>query len=171
LELTFTPICKNIDISQFSCSENELNEYLKKYALSNHINRISTCILVKAEMALVGFFCWSNCAVDKASIDPQDAKGLPRYPLPAIKIGRLAVDYKYTGKGLGGSILKHIFEKAILYSKKEEYPAFSFLLVDAKTEKARQWYISYGFKSFSDKTESLYLPIKTLLKASMVGLA
>jgi len=165
LDLIFKPIDKRTDTSQFSCSENDLNEYFRKYALSNHLNKISTCILVSFETSLVGFFCWSSCAVDKASIAAQDAKGLPRYPLPAIKIGRLAVDRNHTGKGIGGFILKHIFEKAIEYSKKDEYPAFSFLLVDAKTEKAKQWYLSYGFKSFLDKPESLYLPIKTLLKA------
>ncbi len=165
LKLIFKSIDKSTDTSQFFCSENDLNEYIRKYALANHINRVSTCILVMVETSLVGFFCWSSSAVDKASIAPQDAKGLPRYPLPALKIGRLAVDHNYTGKGIGGFILKHIIEKAIEYSTKDEYPAFSFLLVDAKSEKSKQWYIRYGFKSFSDKPESLYIPIKTLLRA------
>ena len=165
MKLAFNSINKKTDVTQFSCTEQALNDYFRKHALTNHINKVATCIVVSNESSTVGYFCWSSCAVDKTSIAPHDAKGLPRYPLPAIKIGRIAVDSKHTGRGMGGLILRYIFDKAIEYSNDSEYPAFSFLLVDAKSSRSAEWYLSYGFKTFVDKHDSLYLPIKTLLKA------
>ena len=79
-------------------------------------------------------------------LPPEDLKRLPRYPtLPAVRIGRLAVDQRYRGKGLGKALLADAAIKAMTAA-----PASYALIVDAKHETAVQFYQHHGFRPLID---------------------
>jgi GNAT superfamily N-acetyltransferase len=83
-------------------------------------------------------------------LPPEVTKRLPRYAaLPAVRIGRLAVDRKFWGRGLGGALLADALRRVLLAP-----PAVFALLVDAKDDRAVAFYEHHG----------LFLPIATAEK-------
>ena len=84
-------------------------------------------------------------------------KRLPRYPtLPAVRIGRLAVDLRYRGRGLGGAMLADAASRAL-----QSPPAVFALLVDAKNDDAVAFYRRYGFRPLTSQSRTLFLPMAT----------
>jgi GNAT superfamily N-acetyltransferase len=101
--------------------------------------------------------------MDKIEFDviPQKyKKGLPRYPVPAMLIAKLAVDKSMQGTGLGKKLLMQCFRKAINLSS--EVGVFA-VTVDAINEQAREFYLKFGFIPLEDKVFSLFIPMKTIL--------
>ena len=70
-------------------------------------------------------------------------KGLPAYPLPTLRIARLAVDSRAQGKGVGAELLKH----ALMLSKRMAQTVGCVgVVVDAKPD-AIAFYTRYGFEA------------------------
>ncbi|NBT01362.1 MAG: GNAT family N-acetyltransferase [Bacteroidetes bacterium] len=86
------------------------------------------------------------------------AKRLPRYPnVPAVRMGRLAVDHRFRGKGLGAALLAD----ALRRSASAEIAAFAFV-VDAKDKAAADFYAHHGFRATNGKPMFLYLALATV---------
>ncbi len=94
------------------------------------------------------------------------AKGIPRYPAPAMRIGRLAVDRSAQGAGLGGGLLRHALYRAVELSREV---GTCIILVDAIDENAKRFYEKYGFVSLIDLPLSLVLPMETIVAAQRKG--
>ena len=76
---------------------------------------------------------------------------MPRYPtVPAVRMGRLAVDQAFKGQGLGSALLADALARAA----RSEVAAYA-LLVDAKDQTAAEFYRHYGFISFPNSPQSL----------------
>ncbi|MNT74146.1 Mycothiol acetyltransferase [compost metagenome] len=85
------------------------------------------------------------------------AKKLPRDPtVPAVRLGRLAVDKTHRGKGLGGALLADALERAI----RAEIAAYA-LLVDAKDDAAAAFYKHHGFIALPESPLTQFLPLAT----------
>jgi predicted GNAT family N-acyltransferase len=97
--------------------------------------------------------------VDFITFPPSIQKKLPKYPVPIVRIGRLAVDNSMQGKGVGASLLKDALQRCVMVSK--EVGIFA-VVVEAKHEKAKRFYLKYGFSEFNDEPLNLFLPIKTI---------
>lgn len=167
MEICFVPISKTIDRRVFDCDVVELNEYFQKYARQNHINNISKCFVAvdpANPKVPLGYYTTSFTAIAKENV-PLDAR-LPNYPIPAIIIGRLAVDRTAKGKGIGARLLRKIFADAIELFNHPATPAFKFIVVEAKDEGAKGFYQKYGFVPFRDRSYSLLISMATVLAAS-----
>ena len=91
---------------------------------------------------------------------PEITKRLPRYPtIPAVRIGRLAVDLRFRGRGLGAALLADAIQRVLLSP-----PAVFALLVDAKDDQAVAFYRHHGFLPLTSKPHTLFLPIATAAK-------
>ena len=98
-----------------------------------------------------------------ASINFEEApKGLnlPKYPIPAIKIARLAVDKRFQGKGYGKELLRHSLDKIATLST---FIGVRFVAVDAK-EESKAFYERYGFTPLPNKKRTYILPIELVNK-------
>ena len=92
-------------------------------------------------------------------------KKLPRYPsLPAIRVGRLAIDLKFQGKGLGGALLADAAARGL----RAEAAAFA-MLVAAKDDAAVAFYEHHGFVRLATRPRSLFLALATAGKALSAG--
>jgi len=90
-----------------------------------------------------------------------EARRLPRYAvLPTGLIGRLAVDQAFQGRRLGSAL---IMDAAVRAAHAET--AIFALVVDAKDEAAVSFYQHHGFRRFTSKPASLFLPVATALRA------
>jgi ribosomal protein S18 acetylase RimI-like enzyme len=102
----------------------------------------------------------SSASIALTELPASIIKKLPRYPaVPAVRLGRLAVDVSFKGQGLGSALLADAFARVI----DSKFGCYA-MIVDAKDETAAAFYRHHGFIPFADLPEALFLPIETAKK-------
>ncbi|MBC6455930.1 MAG: GNAT family N-acetyltransferase [Hormoscilla sp. SP5CHS1] len=165
MEWTFVAIDGSAKRDNFDCGVTELNDYLKKYARQNHNKGIAkTFVALSADenREVIGYYSVSMDKIEFQSLPEGHRRGLPRYPVPAMLVGKLAVDRGMQGRGLGTELLMDCFRKAIRLSS--EVGIFA-VRVDAVNEQAKLFYLKYGFIPLENGGLSLFIPIATIGKA------
>ena len=92
----------------FCCGVDRIDRYLQVQATQDIRRRIANCfIATRANSGIVaGYYTFSAASVRLLDLPPETAKRLPRYPVgPAARVGRLAIDRQYHGRGLGAALL------------------------------------------------------------------
>jgi predicted GNAT family N-acyltransferase len=143
----------------FDCGIPELNEYLQKYAKQNHKKGMAktwVAIPKSGEGEVVGYYSISMAELKRESLPTQLTKGLPRYPIPVMRIGKLAVTQAMQGKRLGEILLVDAFAKLIQLSA--DIGVFG-VTVDALNESAKAFYRKYGFIPLEDNEFTLFIAI------------
>lgn len=143
---------------EFSCGYEELDAYLKEFARQNHKKGIGKSFLALAEDRVIGYYTLSMACVEFFEIPEDYNRGIPKYPAPVAKIGRLAVDARYQGKKIGTALLIDALKKIMEASK---IVAAYAVVVDAKNDSAKRFYQGFGFMTYKSDM-SLYLPMKTI---------
>ena len=134
MNLVFEKISRGVNRQDFDCGVDSLNAYLKKYAWQNFKKNIGVTILAFEEgksNKILGYYTVSMAQINFEHLPPELSKGLPRYPVPAMRIGRLAVDRSAQAKGVGSSFLMDALQRAVALSTEVETCA---VLVDAINE-------------------------------------
>jgi GNAT superfamily N-acetyltransferase len=161
---SFASIHKKYQREHFDCGYPMLNDYIKKYAKQNHEKGIAKTFVAIEDSSFLkvdGFYTLSASTIEFDSLPDFSQKGLPAYPIPAILIGKLAVDNTAKGQGLGTELLID----ALLRSVKATQDVAAFAVrVDAIDSTAKDFYLKYEFIPFQDQPLSLFLPIKTIIK-------
>jgi len=156
------PIGKHHDRDAFDCGEEALNEFLRRYARKSHeLGGAKTFLAMddRDNKAILGFYSLSPASVAYARTPELVKRGLARHDVPAFRLARLAVDRGVQGQGLGGQLLLAAGRRCLLASAEVGGVA---LLIDAKNQRATQWYAGYGAVPLLDAPLSLLLPLKTI---------
>ena len=146
----------------FSSGSEPLDHYLQRQASQAARRHLAvTFVLIDMEcQALVGYYTLSATSILLEDLPSEMADKLPRYPLvPATLLGRLAIDTRYQGKGLGEFLLMDALHRSCSQS---QVIAAMAVVVDAKDDMARSFYERYGFIRFPDHPYRLFLPMKTI---------
>jgi ribosomal protein S18 acetylase RimI-like enzyme len=153
---TFAPLNSAHDRKNFSCGVPALDRYIPELASQDIRRRISNCFVAASEAGqFAGYYTLAATSLPLGELAPEHARKLPRYTaFPACLIGRLAVDQGFHGQGLGSALLVD----AIARSPRSE-PAIFVMIVDAKEEAAARFYSHHGFRSFSSRPLTFYLPV------------
>lgn len=162
MEWIFCPIDGNVRKEDFDCGVSELNEYLKKYARQNHKKGIAKTFVAIPEAGngeVSGYYSVSMAEIKRESLPENYSRGLPRYPVPAMRVGKLAVAQLMQGRGLGEELLIECFRRAVRLSS--EVGIFG-VTVDALNEQAKEFYLKYGFIPLHNDGLSLFMPIATI---------
>lgn len=143
----------------FDCGEAALNEFLLRQAGQQQRRGFGKTYVAVADdgVTITGFVTASAGQIATSSLPAQSK--LPRYPAPILRIGRLAVDNRHQGKGIGQDLLAFTLRLAVEFSQRVGLYA---VVVDAKHDKAKAFYIQLGFIPCVDSPLCLYLPIATL---------
>ena len=163
MKLDLVPISKALQKAPFNCGYPELNESFRLYAAKN--DRLSigkTFVAVGAKEGVVGYVTLASAQVDARKLPQALRSRLPRYPVPAFRIAKLAVDTRFQGAGVGSWLLRRALEKAL--SVAGEVGLYA-VIVDAIDEKARGFYLKYGFVAFAEHPLTLFLPLATIARA------
>lgn len=158
--LRFFELDTTYDRDDFDCGVPELNKFLKNDARqqqSKNLNR--TFVLTNDKdnpLKILAYYSISMCEVTLYSLPESYKKKLPRYPIPAARIGRLAVDQEQQKNGFGKLCLIDALKRIKIVSSSIGVYA---VIVDAKNDKARGFYEYYGFISFVDDPLSLFIPL------------
>jgi predicted GNAT family N-acyltransferase len=155
-------ISKRHNTKPFDCGEAELNSFLRQYALKNDSNDIGrTYVAVRPdESDVFGYYTISAGSVKFTQL-PSMLK-LPRYPVPTAHIGKLATDVSVQGQGLGEALLFDALEKAEAASN---VMGIKIVELIAITEKAKTFYLRYGFEELADNPLRLYMHMDTVRNA------
>lgn len=159
--LVIEPLGKHHDRAAFSCGVPELDQYLRARAGQDSRRRISRVFVCREEgsTAIAGFYSLSSLSIDADSLPPERARKLPRQPVPAALLGRLAVSQTIQGSGLGKILLADAVKRTLSASQSI---AIYALVVDAKDESAKRFYERFGFIPFGAQPSRLFLPLASV---------
>lgn len=146
----------------FSSGVEALDRYFRQQAGQDLRRRLAVpyVLLEATTAAIAGFYTLSSLSVIPASLPSETTRGLARYPaLPAILIGRLAVDQRFQGQGIGELLLLDALRRSLEASQGIGATA---VIVDAKDNRARAFYERYGFQRFVDHEYRLFLPMSAV---------
>lgn len=150
------PLNERHNRTDFSSGVEPLDRYLQTRASQDSRRRIASClVLVAADGSIAGYYTLSATSIALTDLPPALAKKLPRYPaVPATLMGRLAVDSRHRGRGLGELLLLDAFSRTL----RSEIASYAFV-VDAKDDAAQGFYERYGFRLLSSGGRRLSLPL------------
>lgn len=147
------------DRATFNSGSAPLDRYLREQVTQDIRRRIAACfIALTDERRIVGYYTLATASVPLSDLPSEIVRKLPRYAaVPAIRMGRLAVDEAFKGQGLGGALLVNALRRAA----GSEIAAFA-LIVDAKDDQAAAFYEHYEFIKLADSSLRLFLPLATV---------
>lgn len=144
--------------SMFSSGSVPLDRYFQQQVTQDVRRRVTACfVALTSEQFIAGYYTIAAASVPLTDLPSSAAKKLPRYSLvPAVRMGRLAVDQNFKGQGLGGALLADALSRA----SGSDIAAYA-LLVDAKDEEAAAFYRHHGFIPLPNLPLTLFLPLAT----------
>lgn len=158
---TLTPLRSEHQRAGFQSGAPALDRYLRDQASQDIRRRVTNCfVAIDDAGTIAGYYTFAASGIPLLDLPAEETRRLPRYPLlPAGLIGRLAVDARFRGQGLGGALLADAITRATATDA-----AIFALVVDAKDEAAFEFYRHHGFQPLASRPNSLFLPIATALK-------
>lgn len=149
------------DRKAFSCGVDSLDRYFRVQAGQEARKHIAaTFVLLGPDSEVAGYHTLSATSVALGELPSDVARRLPKYPLvPATLLGRLAVDQRRRGKGLG----RFMLADALWHAARSEIASFA-VVVDAKDEAARDFYRREGFLPMPGRPLKLFLPMAGVVR-------
>lgn len=149
---------KDVETASFRCGQSPLDEYIRRYAAQDVRRNLARVFVATPDgdaSLLAGFYTLSAGSVNCAEMPESLARKLPRYPVPVALIGRLAVDERFHGQGLGAILLADTCRKVLNASVTL---AVAGIVVDAKDEMAAGFYRHFGFLPLPGQPGRLLMP-------------
>ena len=149
------------DRAAFSSGSEPLDGYFRRQVTQDIRRRVTACfVALTREQRVAGYYTLASASMLLGDLPASMANKLPRYPsVPAVRLGRLAVDAVFKGQGLGGALLAD----AVNRTARSEIAAYA-LVVDAKDEAAAGFYRHHGFIALPEVPLTLFLPLAVASK-------
>lgn len=147
------------DRAGFDCGEPSLNRYLREQAGQHQRDGIATTHVLADDGApgdILGYLTLAAAQMDLLDLQPADRKRLPNYPVPAVRLARLAVARAAQGHDHGRLLVGHALNVSL---QLRAALGVNVLLVDALNARAAAFYQRYGFRETLDHALTLYLPL------------
>jgi len=146
----------------FACGLVALDRYFLEQARQDVRRHFASCfVLVEVSTGRVaGYYTLSACHVHLADLPEDGRRRLPRYPtVPAVRLGRLAVDRDFQQRGLGSVLLANAVARSL-----ESEVAAHLMVVDATDAKAAGFYRRHGFENVPDDQRKCFAPLEVLAR-------
>ena len=159
---TFEPLGPTHDRAAFSCGVDPLDRYLQRQARQDVDRGVAAVtVMFDNENGLVaGYFTLSAASIHPSDLPSDISRKMPNYPLlPAMLIGRLALDERFHGQGLGEILLIRALGLARRLTTRIGAIA---VLVDAKDDRARRFYERFQFVRLVSDEYRLVISMKAV---------
>ncbi len=166
MTIHLSPLSGSHDLSQFDCGNEALNTYLQRYARQNQAKEAARTYVAEMDNKVIGYDTLVFGSVSWIDAPAELKKGLGKYPVPVLLIARLAVDKSAAGQGLGTNLLQDALLRAIAAS---DIAGLRAVIVDAKDENARKFYLYRGLHEFAEDPWRLFVTISGLRRALDLG--
>jgi len=147
-------------LSQFQCGEPALDEWLRRRAFPNEESGASRTYVICAGRQVVGYYALAGGAVTHAEAPGRVKRNMPDQ-IPVMIIGRLAVDVKFQGRGLGPALLRDAVLRTL---QAAEIAGIRAILVHAISERAKRFYEKWGFTTSPIDSMTLMVTAKEAAK-------
>ncbi len=151
------PLSEHHARGAFTSGVEPLDRYLRTQAGQDARRRVAACFVLVEDGGVepLGFYTLAATSIALAELPEALTKRLPRYPaVPATLMGRLAVDGRHRGEGLGEMLLMDALARAL----RSEIATFA-VVVDAKDGRAAEFYAKYDFRALTTDGRRLFLPM------------
>lgn len=155
------PLGSEHRINGFDCGVGSLDIWLVKHArAAAGAGSARTYVVVDAEQdRVVGYHALSLASIEHADATERGRRGMPRHPIPAMLLARLAVDKSVQGRGIGTFLLKDAMSRALSVA---EQAGMRLMLVHALNDEARAFYEHFGFEPSPSDAMNLQLLVKDI---------
>ncbi|MBS1676682.1 MAG: GNAT family N-acetyltransferase [Actinobacteria bacterium] len=145
----------------FNCGVASLDTWLTEHAPSAEAaGSARTYVVVDDEQdRIVGYYALTVASLEREEATSRASKGMPRHPIPAMLLARLAVDDSVQGDGIGATLLADAMQRTLLVAGET---GIRLLLVHTVNEDARSFYLHYGFEASPSDPMNLQLLIKDI---------
>ena len=152
------PLTADHQTDAFKCGETSLDEWLKRRALLNQASGASrTFFVLDNNHTVMGYYALAAGAVHHQDATRSIRQNMPD-PLPVMVLARLAVDLRAQGMKLGSGLLRDAVERSLAVAQNAGVRA---LLVHALHERAKQFYLYFGFQASPVHPLTLMLRLKS----------
>ncbi len=141
------------NLMQFSCGEAALDHWLRNRALQNEKGGASRSYVVCADGCVVGYYALAAGAVAHTEVVARIKRNMPD-PIPVILLGRLAVDSRFQGLGIGADLLRDAVLRSL---QTAQMIGIRAILVSAISAEAKKFYERFGFISSSSNPQTLMI--------------
>lgn len=134
------------DRTSFECGAPSLDRYLREQAgqdVARGIARVFVATRDSNADAILGFYALSAATIGPAALPGDVARRMPRHQVPAALVGRLAVDRRHAGQGLGRILLA---DAVLRTDEAARHLGIAVVVVDPIDEAARGFYAGFGFR-------------------------
>ena len=145
----------------FFCGKKMLDDYLHYQAGQDVKRKLSACfVLIEHGTGIIqGYYTLANNSISLNLIPPDIQRKLPKYSaIPTTLLGRLAIDSRFKGMGIGKLLLIDALKRSFMLS--ESIGSFA-VIVDPLDEEANEFYKKFGFIKLPDSGK-LFLPMQTI---------
>ena len=165
------PLASTHDKAIFSCGKQMLDRYIQKLAGQDMKRRLAVVFILPeeagkgadqiAKQPFKGYYSLSNDNIpyDQVPLDIQKKMPSSYTVLPTTLLGRLAVDQRFQGKGVGEQLLLDALKRSYDISASEIGSVA--IVVDPLDRAAVSFYAQYGFVKLPDRGR-MFLPMKTI---------
>ncbi len=160
--LVIEPLQTNQNRADFSCGIEKLDNYLKKQAgqdIKRNISRVFVATSPEKPFLILGYYTLSSISLALQELPEKFSKKLPKHPIPAALIGRLAVSKQAQGYGIGRMLLTDALKRTLAIG---DQIAIYALVVDALNAKAANFYEQFGFISLAKDDSRFFLPLRSI---------
>ena len=155
------PLGPDHSLGGFDCGVGSLSTWLPKHArVAGASGSAQTYVIEDAEQSRVaGYHALCAASVGRRQASPRARQGMPRHPIPAVLLARLAVDRSVQGRGLGAFLLRDAMARTLAAAAEL---GIRVMLVHALDESARDFYLHHGFESSATDPMNLQLLVKDI---------
>lgn len=155
------PLGPDHSLSGFDCGVDSLNTWLPKHARAASASGAARTYVVKdAEQGrVVGYHALCAASVGSHEASARTSRGMPRHPIPAVLLARLAVDRSVQGRGVGSFLLRDAMARTFAAAAEL---GIRVMLVHALDESARDFYVPHGFEPSPTDPLNLQLLVKDI---------
>lgn len=157
------PLASHHNRTDFFCGVDALDRYLKRQASQDVRKRLAAVFVLTADgMTVAGYYSLSSHSVRLTDLPDHIARKLPRYPdVPATLLGRLAVSSSHCSQGIGQLLLLDALKRVLVSTHQV---ASALIVVDAKDDIARSFYLRNDFVPFADHPNRLFFTVADIEK-------
>jgi len=149
------------DSTGFDCGQPELDDWLRLQALGNEASGASRTYVICAEGRVVGYYALATGAIARAAATGRVRRQMPD-PVPVMILGRLAIDTRFQGHGLGHALLRDALLRTLQVA---EHAGIRAVLLHATTAEAKRFYERAGFRESPIDPMTLMITIVDVEKA------
>ncbi len=147
------------DAETFDCGKEELNRFLKRFALTSQQANSAQTYVAARDHVVVAYYTLAVGSVDHQDATARVGKGLAKHRIPVMVLARLAVDRNEHGTGIGKGMLKDALRRT---AQAADIAGMRALFATAKDAEAQRFYEHFNFDPSPADPHQLFLVMKDL---------